>query len=69
MKRQSQSREVGRSMMVNIVGAKHYARELLQQIIFFVGGARRADYANCLPAIAISNLAETATNQFECLLP
>ena len=40
MKRRSQSREVGRTMMINIVGVQHHARELLQQIIFFVGGAR-----------------------------
>ena len=69
MKRRSQSREVGRTMMIDIVGAKHYARELLQQIIFFVGGTRRADYADRLPAIAISNFFKAPPDQRKCFFP
>ena len=44
--RRSESREVGGAMMVDVVGAQHQARELLQQVILFVAGAVGADHAD-----------------------
>jgi hypothetical protein len=35
-----QSREVGGAVVVDVVGAEHHARELLQQVGFFVRGPR-----------------------------
>src|SRR5439155_5058594 len=69
MKRRSQSREIGRTMMINVVGGKHYARELLQQIIFFVCRSRGTDYPDCLPAIAISNFFKPPADQRKCFFP
>ena len=45
------SREVGGAVMVDIVGLQHHAREFLQQVVFFVGGAVRANDPDRLPAI------------------
>jgi hypothetical protein len=32
-------RVIGRALVVDVVGPKHRAREFLQQVILFVGGA------------------------------
>ena len=50
--RRGESREVGGAMMVNVVGAQHQARELLQQVVLFVAGAVRADDADGGRAVA-----------------
>ena len=44
--------------MINVVGAKHGAREFLQQVVLFVGCAVRSGNANRLPAVAVANRLE-----------
>ena len=56
-------------MMINIVGSEHQARELLQEVILFVGGASRSDYADGRAAIAIAHFFELTGDQFECCFP
>ncbi len=56
-------------MVVNVVGAQHGARELLQQIIFFVGGAIGADHAERLPAVRVLDLLELFANQVDGFFP
>src|SRR6476646_1597897 len=55
--------------MVNIVCTHHDAGKLLQQVIFFVGGSRRADHPDSFTAVAISNLSKLLPNQLERFFP
>ena len=68
-KRRSKSREVGGAVMIDVVGPQHHAREFLQQIIFFVGGASRSDHADRLSALLIPNCLESPSDHLECLFP
>ena len=44
--RRGEGREVGGAVVVDVVGAQHQPRELLQQVIFFVAGVVGADDAD-----------------------
>src|SRR5205807_2469393 len=61
--------EIGSAAMVNIVGAKDSAREFLQQVIFFVGGAVGADDADGPATLAVTNLLEPVARMFQGLFP
>src|SRR5581483_7799671 len=43
-KRSDEAGIIGGAVMIDVVGAEHAARELLQQIVLFVSGASRSDY-------------------------
>ena len=51
---------VGGALVVDIVGVENGAREFLQQVIFFVGGAVGADDADGCAAARVANLLELA---------
>src|SRR5579883_331383 len=55
--------------MVNIVGAEHRTCEFLQQIIFFVRGAVRADNTDGLSAFALTNFTEPLRSEINRLTP
>src|SRR6185437_11872068 len=65
----SECRKVGCAVMVNIVRSQHHARELLQQVILFVGRASGTDHANRLAAVAIANFLELLSDEFEGFFP
>ena len=67
--RRGESREVGGAVMVDVVGLQHHARELLQQVILFVGGAVRADDADRLPAMLLASFLEALSDQLKRLFP
>ena len=67
--RRGESRKIGRTVVVDVVGLQHHARELLQQIALFIGGSRRADHADRLTAVLIANFRKAPANQLECLFP
>src|SRR6266567_5786149 len=64
-----EGRVVRGALVVDVVGLKHGARELLEEIIFFVGGAVGAENADCLSALAIANGFELGAGEAECILP
>ena len=47
---------VGCALVVNVVGDENRARELLQQVILFVGGAVGTDDADGAAAARVANL-------------
>ncbi len=49
-------RKIGGAMVVDVIGAEHGARELLQQVVLFVGGAVGTDHANGLRTAGQKNL-------------
>ncbi len=51
--RSNQSGVICRAVMINVVRSKGGSRQLLQQIIFFVGGAVRTDEADCFVAARV----------------
>ena len=56
-------------MVVDVVCAQHCARELLQQVILFVGGAIRADDADGLPALLLRTSVNFRADQLKGLFP
>ena len=68
-KRRGKSREVGRPVMVDVVGLQNHARELLQQIILFVSRAVGAHDANGRAAVLIANFLESSFRPVQTLLP
>ncbi len=57
------------AVMVNIVGADHHPRKLLQQIVLFVGGAVGADDAERFAATLLANLFEAFADVLDCVFP
>src|SRR5690606_38635839 len=55
--------------IVDRVGPDHRARELLHQIVLFVGAARRADQRDRLGAVLIANRSQPRGDQIERLVP
>src|SRR5258708_17298434 len=55
--------------MVDVVGAQHRARELLQQVILLVGGVVGADDADGVAAVEIANFAEAAGDMADGFIP
>src|SRR5215472_7817403 len=43
-KSRGESREVGRAVVINVVGAQHGPRKLLQKVVLFVGRALRTNH-------------------------
>ena len=68
-KRRRESREVRRAVMVDVVRLQHHSRKLLQQIIFFVGGAVRANHANRLRRRPCRELPQTSFRSAQTPLP
>src|SRR5438105_3103896 len=62
-------RKVGGAVVVDIIGLKGYASELLQQIIFFVCVAVRSEYSYSLSTMLLANFLEAPPDQLECVLP
>src|SRR6476661_6057464 len=69
MQRGGKGSKVGGPVMVYIIRPKHHPRELLQQIVFLVGGAGRADNADGLSTVTITNFAKLLPDQFKCFFP
>src|SRR5437762_4413788 len=67
--RSGECRQVRRPVMINIVCLQNHARELLEKVILFVSGTRRADDAYDFAAIAINKRPEALANQLKSLLP
>ncbi len=51
---------IGGAVVVDVVGAEHRARELLQQVGLFVGEAVAADDADGLAAAGVAELAQAS---------
>src|SRR5438067_7035329 len=62
-------REVSGAVVVDIISVKDYASELLQQIIFFIRGAIRAEDSDCLSSMLLANFFEAPPYQVEGRLP
>ena len=60
---------VGGACVVDVVGFEHRARELLQQVVFFVGGAVGADDADGCAAARVANLFELAGGEADRVFP
>src|SRR5215468_7362652 len=65
----SESREVRSAMVINVVRLENDASKFREQIILFVGGSRRADHPDGLPAILVSDFGKAAANQGEGFFP
>ena len=55
--------------MIDIIRLQHHARELREQISFFVRGASRADHADRRSAILVANLGELLPDQLKRFFP
>ena len=60
---------IGAALVVDVVGLEHRARELLQQVILFVGGAVGADDADGRAAARVANLLQFAGGNAKRVLP
>src|SRR6185503_4951203 len=56
-------------MVVDAICLQNCARELLQQVIFFVGGAIRADDPNGLTTLLIADVGEVPSDQLKGFFP
>ena len=56
-------------MVINIVGGKNGASELLEEIRFFVGGPVRSDDADGRAAFGVANLAQPLAGEVHGLVP
>ena len=54
---------VGRAVVVDVIGAQHQARKLLQKIIFLIGGSVGADHADGRAAVAVARFAKPSSHQ------
>src|SRR5581483_9068365 len=68
-KRRNVRRVIHCTMVIDVVRPEYNPRKFLQQIILFVRGARRTDYANCLAAIALKNPLVSLANVLKSRLP
>src|SRR6266480_4180203 len=64
-----ESGEVGRTMMIDIIGLQDDACELLQQIVFFVRSTVRAHDADGPCALMIADIGEAFPDQLESFFP
>ena len=60
---------VGGALVVDVVGAENGAREFLQQVILFVGGAVGADDADGCAAARVANFFELAGGDADAHVP
>jgi hypothetical protein len=60
---------VGGAVVVDVVGADDGAGELLEEVIFLVGGAVGADDADAVGTLGVAQLAEACAGEGECLFP
>ena len=60
---------VRRALVIDVVGLEHGASELLQQVIFFVGGVIRSDDTDGIATFAVSNLLEFRGGYSKRLFP
>src|SRR5580704_4106765 len=60
---------VSGAVVIDVVGAEHGAREFLQKVVFFVGGAVGADDADGFAALAIADFTELAAGVAQSLFP
>ncbi len=60
---------IGGALVVDVVGAENGARELLQQVVFFVGGAVGADDADGRTAARVANFFQFAGGDADRVLP
>src|SRR5271165_6579624 len=68
-KRRGKGREVGGAVVIDVVGAQHQPRKLLQQVVLFVAGAVRTDDADRSRTSIGEGLLEFRGDEFERLLP
>ncbi len=61
-KRSGEGREVGSTVVIDVVCAQHHPRELLEQIIFFIRRARRAHNSNRTSTLAVANFFEARSD-------
>ncbi len=64
-----EGRVVGGALVIDVVGAENRAREFLQQVILFVGGAVGADDADGRAAARVANFFEFAGGDSEARAP
>ena len=67
--RRRKGREVGRAVMIDVVGLQHHTREFRKQISFFVRGARRSDHSDRGASIFFSNFGELFSDQIKGFFP
>ena len=60
---------VGGAVMIDVVGSQHRPGQLLQQVVFLVGGAVGADDADGAAAPALANFAQLGACVLQRLLP
>src|SRR5438874_6864532 len=68
-KRSGEGREVGSTMVIDIIRSQHHPRELLQKVIFFVRRAGRAHNSNRTSTLAVANFLEARSDQFKSFFP
>jgi hypothetical protein len=61
--------EVGRAVVVDVVGADDGAGELLEEVVFLVGGAVGADDADAVGAAVLAEVAEFVAGEVEGFVP
>src|SRR5215472_4315864 len=64
-----ESRKVGRAVVVDVVGLKHQAGELLQQVVFFIGGPIRPDDTYSTATISVPHLGKAFSDQLKGFFP
>src|SRR5580658_4943697 len=64
-----QGREVRSAMVVDVVSTKNHASELLQQVVFFVCRAVRAENPDRVSSRLIADFLEPPSDQFEGFFP
>ena len=62
-------RIAGGALVVNVVGLQNRPRELLQQIILFIGGAVGANHADRFTTARVANLLQLLPRETQRLLP
>ena len=61
--------EVGRAVVVDVVGADHRAGELLEEVVLLVGGAVGADDADAVGAAVLAEVAKFVAGEVEGFVP
>src|SRR5579864_146077 len=67
--RGGESREVGRAVMVDVVGVQHHAGKFREQVIFLIRRAARANHADRVSAVFVPNFGEAFANVGERFFP
>src|SRR5258708_2006694 len=64
-----ESRKIRGAVMVNVIGAQDRSRKLLEQVVFFIGGAVGADHTNGLAAFGIQDFTQALADVGDSLFP